>query len=256
MSDWSPSSYLKFEKERSRPAIDLVSRINHHNPTSILDVGCGPGNSTRVLYDRWNTAKITGLDSSPTMLEKAKGSCNCINWVLQDASEDLSHLGKFDLVFSNAAFQWIPDIEMLISRLFNMLNQNGILAAQVPYVEEMTINKIITNLINQDKWPALFANLSPAHKMYEPEYYYGILCGLTQELYLWETRYFHLMGSHNDILHWYQSTGLRPYLNRLAEEEKVEFESHVLSGIKEQYKIQKDGKILFPFHRVFFIAYK
>ncbi|MDD3365503.1 MAG: methyltransferase domain-containing protein, partial [Syntrophomonas sp.] len=195
MCDWNPMGYLKFEKERSQPAIDLVMRISHHNPESILDIGCGPGNSTRILYDRWKNARITGLDNSPAMLEKAKNTNKLINWILGDASGDLLQLGKFDLIFSNAAFQWIPDNEILINQLFNMLNPNGVLAAQVPYMEEMPISKVINEVVNRADWARYFANLSSPYKMNPPDFYYDVLASFGTEIYLWETRYFQIMNS-------------------------------------------------------------
>lgn len=257
MSDWNPTGYLKFEKERSQPAIDLVMRIAHDNPKSILDIGCGPGNSTGILYERWRTARITGLDNSPAMLEKAKNKNKYINWVLSDASGDLSPLGQFDIIFSNAALQWIPDNEILINKLFNMLNPEGVLAAQVPYMEEMTISKVINEVVNQADWAGHFANLSTPYKMKPPEFYYDVLAGLTSAVYLWETTYFQIMHSHDDLLQWCKSTALRPYLDCIADGgEQAQFENDLLTCIKKHYRAKQDGKVLFPFDRIFFIAYR
>ncbi|PKM77973.1 MAG: trans-aconitate methyltransferase [Firmicutes bacterium HGW-Firmicutes-15] len=257
MADWNPTEYLIFEKERSRPAADLVKRINHSNPGSIMDVGCGPGNSTNILYDRWKQASITGIDNSPAMLEKAKMINNSMTWVLCDVSGDLSHLGKFDIIFSNAVFQWIPQNEVLIAKLFKMLNQNGVLAAQIPYVKEMPIHKIIMDIASRPKWSEHFRHLSTSYKLYSPEFYYDVLCGMTQDIDLWETRYFHIMNGYDDILQWFTSTGLRPYLDCLSDDmKKTEFTNDILTEIRQVYTTFKDGKILFPFHRIFFTAYK
>lgn len=256
MEDWSPKDYLLFEKERSRPAVDLVRRINYSNPERILDVGCGPGNSTAILYDRWKDANITGIDSSPAMLEKAKLVNGSISWVLSDAGGDLSHLGKFDVIFSNAAFQWIPQNDVLITKLFKMLNQNGILAAQIPYVKEMPIHKIIINMAKSPKWSGYFRHMSSLYQLHAPEFYYEVLSGLTRYIDLWETRYFHIMNGHEEVLQWFTSTGLRPYLECLEDVNKTEFLNEVLTEIRKNYPTCKDGKILFPFHRVFFTAYK
>ena len=257
MADWNPQEYLKFEQERSRPASDLVRRINHNNPESIMDLGCGPGNSTNILYTRWENASITGIDNSPAMLEKASMNNKSIHWVLCDADGDLSHLGKFDIIFSNAVFQWIPQNEVLIPKLFKMLNRNGVLAAQIPFVQEMPIHKIIMELVNRPKWSEHFRHLSTSYKLYSPEFYYDVLSGITQDIDLWETRYFHIMNGYDDILHWYTSTGLRPYLECLGDDvKKTEFINDVLTEIRQNYTTYKDGKILFPFNRVFFIAYK
>lgn len=256
MADWSPKDYLLFEKERSRPAADLVRRINHSNPERILDVGCGPGNSTAILYERWKDVNITGIDSSPAMLEKAKLVNGSINWVLCDAGGDLSHLGNFDVIFSNAVFQWIPQNDVLITKLFKMLNQNGVLAAQIPYVQEMPIHKIIIFLAKSPKWSGYFRHMSSSYQLHTPDFYYEVLSGLTPYIDLWETRYFHIMNGYDDILHWMTSTGLRPYLECLEDVNKTEFLNDILTEIRENYTTRKDGKILFPFHRVFFTACK
>jgi trans-aconitate 2-methyltransferase len=257
MGDWNPKEYLKFEKERSRPAADLVRHINHRNPESILDVGCGPGNSTGLLYDRWPNAGITGIDNSPAMLEKAKTTNNSINWVLEDISGDLAHLGKYDIIFSNAVFQWIPQNDVLIAKLFNMLNQNGVLAAQIPHVKEMPIHNIVTEIVSRPEWSEHFSNMPASYYLYSPDFYYDVLCGISSDIDMWETRYFHIMNGYDDIVQWYTSTGLRPYLECLADnEKKTSFMNDVLTEIRRNYKTYNNGTVLFPFHRVFIVAYK
>ncbi len=131
---WDPGQYLKFKDERTRPSIDLAARLDLASPASILDVGCGPGNSTEVLRDRWPAARITGLDSSTDMIERARAAHDWGDWVCADAAR-LGESGDrrtWDIVFSNATLQWIPDHERLIPRLFGLVNRGGALAVQVP----------------------------------------------------------------------------------------------------------------------------
>lgn len=199
MADWNPMEYLMFEKERSRPAVDLVKRIVHRGPKRILDVGCGPGNSTNILFNRWNKAIITGIDNSQAMLDQAEMVNSSINWLLCDAGGDLSHLGKFDIIFSNAVLQWLPQNDVLIAKLFKMLNQDGVLAAQIPYVQKMPIHKIIVDLADGPKWSGYFKHLSTSYYLYPPEYYYDVLCRLTKDIDLWETSYFHILNGPEDI---------------------------------------------------------
>ena len=104
MIDWNPDLYLKFGKERTLPARDLISRIGLENPTRILDIGCGSGNSTIELKKRWPNAEIIGIDNSDAMIEKARSLYPEIDFRLMDAKEDLTCLGKFDIVFSNFLF--------------------------------------------------------------------------------------------------------------------------------------------------------
>jgi trans-aconitate 2-methyltransferase len=256
MGDWNPEKYLMFERERSRPAIDLIRRIDHRSPERILDVGCGPGNSTNILYNRWKKANITGIDNSKAMLEKANKTNGSINWVLGDAGGDLSHLGTFDIIFSNAVFQWIPHIEILIPKLFNMLNEHGVLAAQIPFVQDMPIHNIIIDISTKPEWSQHFRNVS-TYKLYSPEFYYEVLSRITTDIDLWETRYFHIMDGYDDLLEWFTSTGLRPYLDCLVNDEKKKaFKKDILNEIRQNYNTYKNGKVILPFHRVFFIAYK
>jgi len=130
---------MKFEKERTLPAIDLVHHISTHNYEAILDVGCGPGNSTHELVKCWPEATVVGIDSSDTMLREAKIRLPDINFEPYDISKDLSPLGKYDLVFSNAVIQWLPDHRSLIKRLADVVKEGGTLAIGMPNVNEMGI---------------------------------------------------------------------------------------------------------------------
>ena len=256
MSDWQPGLYLTFDKERTQPSIDLVARIDCNDPKRIIDVGCGPGNSTAVLKAKWPQAEIIGLDSSTAMIDEAKSKYPAMEWVCADAFSDLSDIGKFDIVFSSAAIQWIPDQDKLLAKLYGMLNENGVLAAQVPCTKHMAVQIELDKLASTAKWKPLFADVS-SHSAYSAETYYDILCGLTPDIDLWETRYFHVMQSHSDIVNWYSGTGLRPYLDcldggALAAEFLADFEA----ALKIAYPIQADGKVLFPFTRIFFMAKK
>ena len=124
MSDWSPQQYLKFSNERTQPSIDLVTKIKVDNPRSIIDIGCGPGNSTEVLHEQWPDAKIVGLDNSSKMIEKARKDYPDGKWMLGDASK-LETGQSYDIVFSNATLQWIPDHDILIPRLFEIGARSG-----------------------------------------------------------------------------------------------------------------------------------
>lgn len=257
MSDWQPNQYLKFEKERTQPAIDLLNRIESSHPRRVIDIGCGPGNSTKILRDRWETAEIIGLDNSKAMLEKAGNKYSDIEWVLKDSNEDLSFLGKFDVVFSNAAFQWLPDHSGLIKKLFEMLNTNGVLAVQVPCVKHLPVYAEIQKIIRTKKWTLYFQSPPEYPKHFTFSHYYDILCELTTELYAWQTDYIHIMKSHDDIVEWYKGTGLRPFLDMLPTEElKAEFCEEYKTQIASAYSVEKDKNVLLPFTRIFFTAYK
>ncbi|SMC70617.1 methyltransferase domain-containing protein [Sporomusa malonica] len=257
MKDWNPNLYLKFEKERTQPVIDLISRIEKDNPERIIDIGCGPGNSTRQLKNKWPQADITGLDSSPNMIQKAKENLPGLKWVIGDAGADLTQLGKFDIVFSNAAIQWIPNNEQLLPKLFSLLKDSGILAVQVPNITDMGIKIAIQKTVEARKWNEYFVSATAETFYYPPQFYYDILSRLTSEISLWETHYYHVMDSHKSIVDWYTSTGLRPLLDKLPNEDlRFEFSQDILRNIETEYNFQQDGKVLFRFRRIFFTASK
>jgi len=256
MADWNPNLYLKFEKERTQPAKDLISRIEKDGPVRIIDIGCGPGNSTRELKKKWPKAEIIGIDNSPNMIKMAKENLPELEWIVADAGANLSHLGKFDIVFSNAAIQWIPNHEKLIPNLFYMLNENGILAMQIPNVTDMSINKAVNTARKDNKWDIYLNSVTDKMFYDSPQGYYDILCRLSSEIYLWETHYYHVMEGHQSIIDWYRSTGMKPYRDKLPNEElRHEFENDVLRIVEKEYNFQKNGTVLFPFRRMFFVAY-
>ena len=256
MIDWNPDSYLKFRNERTQPSIDLVSRIELVNPSSIIDIGCGPGNSTQVLFEKWPSADIIGLDHSPEMIIKAKSDYPNRKWIHADAAH-YDPQETYDIVFSNATLQWIQNHEKLIPRLFSFLKVNGALAIQVPANDESPLHKSLLAVSKNDKWFKFSGDCDRLLNYQSASYYYDILNGLSSKIDLWETTYYHTLSNHQALIEWYKSTGMRPFLERLPDDNyKQQFENEVLGGCRESYKVQRDGKILYPFKRIFFIAYK
>ncbi len=254
MRDWDAEQYLRFTNERTQPAVDLVGRVAGLGlqPGRILDVGCGPGNSTRVLARQFPGAQLLGVDNSPEMVRTAKEQNPDLSFRLLDAGGDLAPLGSdFDLVFSNACLQWIPDHPALLPRLLGLLGAGGVLAVQLPTNERM--QRLLADVAARDRWRArmpqsrTFYTLSPAE-------YYDLLSATVGEVALWQTTYYHRMPSHGEIVAWYRSTGLRPYLEQLPDNEKSLFEEDVCREVERAYPPQKDSEVLFPFPRLFFVA--
>jgi trans-aconitate 2-methyltransferase len=253
---WNPGEYLKFRNERTQPSIDLISKIKMDDPRSIIDIGCGPGNSTQALYQRWPTAEIVGLDHSEQMIKKAREDYPKQKWVLADASRFESDR-TYDLVFSNAALQWISNHERLLLRLFNLLNDKGAFAVQVPANNESPLHKALLSVSSRQMWVQFTTGCEQLLNYRSPAYYYDLLSPMVSEIDLWGTRYYHVLASHEGLIEWYRSTGMRPFLERLPDDaSRTRFENDVLEECRNDYKIQKDGKILYPFERIFFIAYK
>ena len=254
MADWNPESYLKFERERTQPVRDLVARIDLQAPARIIDLGCGPGNSTAVLKERWPTASVVGLDKSPTMIEKAKKTRADVEWLRGDAAADLSRLGMFDIVFANASLHWLPDHGTLIPRLFRMLKPGGVLAVQVPKFAEMPSAHAIVEATGLPEYAGFFKGFDPGLHSFDDSLYYEVLHRQAKCIELWLTYYYHVLENHEAIVEWIKSTGMRPYLDRLPSEKQDDFTRQVLAPIKALYPLQSDGKVLFLFKRFFFMA--
>ena len=256
MAEWDSSQYAKFLEQRTQPSTDLAARIDVVSPREIIDIGCGPGNSTQVLMERFPNAHITGADSSENMINAARENCRGADFILLDASGDLSAMnGRFDVVFSNACIQWIPDHERLLPSLFGLLREGGVLAVHIPMNYDEPIHRIIGELADSEKWRGYFREQRIFHTR-TPSEYFDILSGLTDDFELWKTSYLHRMGSHSDIIEWYKGTGLRPYLAQLSEEDGARFISELYEELQKAYPVQKNGEIIFAFPRFFFIARK
>ena len=252
MSDWKPDKYLEFKSERTQPSIDLVSKINQVNPKTIIDIGCGPGNSTQVLANRWADAKITGIDSSNAMIEKARQEFPNQQWIEADASTYKSS-EKFDIVFSNAVIQWIPDHEALLAKLKRLLTDNGTLAVQIPLFWDMPLGKILDSVGRDNRWREKTVGVSDLLIIQNYSFYYDVLSNLFNTVKMWVTDYLHVMDNHLSIIEMMRSTGLKPYSERLADEANMNaFEAMVIENMKKPYPVQKNGKVLLPFKRLFF----
>lgn len=256
MSDWSSKQYLKFESERTQAATDLVKRIELMNPKKIIDIGCGPGNSTMALAEHFSDADIIGVDSSPNMISAAKLKYPNLKFDLCDVSKDVDKLEKnVDVVFSNACIQWISNHPKLLADLMTLLKPNGILAVQIPVNYEEPIHKIIEETAFSKEWIDKIETPRERNNLTESEYF-DVLSNISKDFQIWKTTYFHRLKSHEDIMEWYRGTGLRPYLQQLNDKDKKIFEEQILNKVISGYPVQKNGEIIFRFPRLFFVATK
>lgn len=250
MSDWNSNLYLKFKQQRTQPAIDLVSRIHTLTPNKIVDLGCGPGNSTAVLHSAFPNAYILGIDNSQNMIDKAKEEHSELSFRLCDA-HGLD--GGYDLIFSNACLQWIPDHKELLPELMGKLSDGGTLAVQIPCNGNEPLYRIASEVAADSKWGFQNIVLEP-NGVLSSEEYFNILSDCSSSFDIWETVYYHALPSHQALIDWMKGTRLRPYLNALSEEQAVLFEKEILDRATEAYPVMKNGTVVLKFRRLFFTA--
>lgn len=256
MSDWSAAQYSKFKQERTIPAVDLANSIKCENVKSVLDIGCGIGNSTAVLAMKFPSANITGVDNSDDMILTAKKENPGIEFVKLDVEKEFDSIkNQYDIVFSNACIQWIPNHRKLLKDLFSLLNIGGILAVQIPQQSKLPVHNIMQTLSKSDKWKNKLHIERMYNNLSENEYY-DVLSGLTNDFRIWETTYFHSLPSYESIIEWYKGTGLRPYLEQLSTNDQKAFLGDVMQCLKDTYTMQNNGEIIFRFPRLFFVAQK
>lgn len=255
MNDWNPSQYLTFFSERIRPAIDLVAQIRIDPPRQIVDIGCGPGNSTQILRNRWPDAFVLGVDHSREMIDAAIRSFPEQAWLNEDIVQWKPEQ-PCDLVFSNAALHWLPDHRTLVRRLFSHVASGGALAFQIPSAVFPRVRTLIHDISHDERWSARMDAARTALTMETPGFYYDSLVDVASGIDIWETENQHVLPSKQAIVEWICGTGLRPFLTALASDvDRGSFLTELQRRVDADYPLQADGKVLFPFRRTFVIAY-
>ncbi|HLY20029.1 MAG TPA: methyltransferase domain-containing protein [Bryobacteraceae bacterium] len=260
MPPWNPNQYLKFAEERTQPCRDLAARIQVSDPRRVIDLGCGPGNSTAVLRERWPDAEFTGLDSSAEMIARARHECPAHRWIAGDISAWAAAAGDglFDVVFSNAALQWVEDHARVYPRLLEHVAPGGALAIQIPGNIDALPHRLMREVAASPDWSARFAHgkVREWHH-HEMEFYYDALAARASRLDIWATEYLHILPDARSIVEWYRGTGLRPFLEALeSEADRERFAADYLERLRPHFQQRPAGGILFPFRRLFLIAYR
>jgi trans-aconitate 2-methyltransferase len=251
MSSWDDEQYLKFADERTRPARELLGRVPVANARRVVDLGCGPGNSTALLLERWPDARLTGVDDSATMLERARRDLPGIEWVEADAGSFVSS-EPVDVLFANALLQWLPAHDVLVPRLFDQVRPGGALAFQVPRNFSEPSHRLMRE--TPGPWSSRTAGLRSRSPVGSPTFYYDLLAPKARSIDVWQTTYEHVMTDATAIVDWVKGTGLRPYLEALTAEERPAFVDAYTRGIDAAYPPRKDGKRLLSFPRLFVVA--
>ncbi|MEG1042364.1 MAG: trans-aconitate 2-methyltransferase [Pseudomonas sp.] len=250
---WSATQYSTFENERTRPVRDLLAALPQRPINTAIDLGCGPGNSTEVLVERFPGAKVTALDSSEDMLQAARQRLPDIEFTLGDIGTWTAPEGV-DVILANASLQWLPDHALLYPHLARQLTKGGQLAIQTPDNLDEPAHRQAREIASRGPWAQKIAAIKhpPRHTA---DYYYDILSPHCREVQVWRTTYYHpLTGGAQAVVEWFKGSALRPYLAALKANEQVDFLQFYLQAMQQSYPAAADGKVLLPFPRLFIVA--
>ncbi|MES2032593.1 MAG: methyltransferase domain-containing protein [Pseudomonadota bacterium] len=255
MPSWDPAVYERYKTYRDRPALDLMVQLPTRDFREIWDLGCGTGEHAALLAARHPGARVHGLDSSPQMLEQARKREAQVDWVLAGVA-DFAPTEAPDLVFTNAALQWLPDHANLFPRLARTLAPGGVFACQMPMAFETEHHRILRETAEEGPWVSLTATARLINPTPPTGDYYGWLadagCG---EIDIWSATYLHALEGEDPVVEWMRGTALRPYLDVLTDPALREaFLTAFRARIAEAFPPRADGVTLFPFPRLFMVA--
>jgi trans-aconitate 2-methyltransferase len=250
---WDPKTYLAFGAERTRPAADLLARVPLAAPRRVADLGCGPGNSTALLRSRWAEAEIDAIDFAPEMLSDARKSgvearfieADIATWTPDEA---------YDVIYSNAALQWLADHETLLPRLLSFVRPGGVLAVQVPRNFEEHCHVLLRQAVNDPRWRDELKDVRDWWNVLPPEAYFDLLKPSARSVDLWETKYFHVLEGKDPVFNWMMGTGLRPFAAALKSPLKEEFLAHYRGLLATAYPPRTGGQTIHRFLRLFFLV--
>jgi trans-aconitate 2-methyltransferase len=254
MADWSAEQYLKFEDERTRPSRDLLAQIPVADARRVVDIGCGPGNSTELLVKRWPQAAVTGIDTSADMLRQARERLPAQKFI----EANVAHWAppeNTDVLFANAIFQWVPGHLKQLQRLLAALPRGGVLAVQVPDNLDEPIHLLMREVAKQGPWSDQLSDKTRVRDaLPTPGGYYDALRPLCMRLDIWHTVYNHVLDDAADVVEWIKGSGLRPYLDPLEAPQRKQYLAEYTARIAAAYPPQQDGKVLLRFPRLFIVA--
>jgi len=251
---WNPALYRRFEDERTRPAQDLLARVLLDRAKLVVDLGCGPGNSTELLVERFTGAHVVGTDTSEAMLESARKRLPACHFEHSDVSSWHPAVAP-DLLFANAVLQWVPGHEQLFPRLFAALAPGGVLAVQMPDNLQEPSHRLMREVASAGPWASTLSDAAQVRaRIASPDSYYDLLASEAASVDIWRTTYHHPLASPIDIVDWVRATGLRPFIDPLSDAQRARFLAEYEERIAQAYPARADGKRLLAFPRLFIVA--
>jgi len=256
---WDPGQYRRFAGPRLRPALDLMDRVAVNAPQRIVDLGCGTGEVTRILAERWSAAEVTGIDASPEMLAAARATPGRILWRRGDAAT-WSAETPVDLIYCNAVLHWLPDHHRLLPGLLASLAPEGVLAIQMPLSWNLPSHRLMREVLatgGPDGCPLGSEELRAGlawPPVARPDEYYSLLAPRSRTVDIWRTEYLQVLAGEDPVLEWVKGAGLRPVLHSLDPESRGDFLAAYRARLAEAYPRRPDGTTLYPFTRLFIVA--
>lgn len=254
--NWSAEQYLRFGGQRLRPVIDLINAIDLSAPGRVVDLGCGPGNATAMLRERWPDCMLTGVDNDPAMLAKARTDYPGEQWIERDIAAwvDGSSGNEFDLVFTNAALHWLSDHAALFPKILGKLAHGGKFACQMPRNFAAPSHRLLRATMKESPWRDRLAEHADWEPVAEPSAYYDWLRPHSSTLDIWETEYLHVLSGEDAVLEWVKGTALVPVREALDAGDYADFIARYGLKLREAYPRRTDGATLLPFRRLFMVA--
>lgn len=254
--DWNSELYLEFEEERTRAARDLLARIPLYDANSVVDLGCGPGNSTELLTRAFPGAKVVGVDKSDNMLAVARARVPTAQFIKGDIDK-WSPETPVDIIFANASLHFLPDHRRHIARLVDCLAPCGRLAVQMPDMTHELSHAAMRMVAADGPWSDRLVPVAKSLTVIgRADEYYDLFAPLCRVMDIWQTIYIHPLNGPERVVDWFEGSGLRPFLDLLTAQESMEFLTRYRERLSDAYLRQPDGKVLLRYPRLFFILQK
>ncbi|MGI9601995.1 MAG: methyltransferase domain-containing protein [Acidimicrobiales bacterium] len=255
---WDPDQYLRFASYRRRPVDDLLARVLTTDAELIVDLGCGPGNLTDALHDRWPEAHIDAIDRDRAMIDRARADNggDHVRYIEHDIA-GWTPDRPVDVVFSNAALHWLPAHDKLMVSALEWLRPGGTLAVQVPGNTAAPSHTVVAELRRSVRWRDKVGAGADDHVAVEqPEVYASRLAAAGAEVDVWESTYVHLLNGPDPVVQWLAGSTLRPVLAALDADEQQPFLDELTDRLRPHYPPDSSGHTAFRFRRIFVVARK